>query len=125
MVVGYIYLVFLLRSDLLDTDIRDAALISCEQELEKYIDGLELKGFGGTDFRPVFEYIANQRAQGKLSGLKGMIYFTDGLGTFPEKAPDYETAFVFIQGDYEKNSKPDVPPWAVRIVMQEGDVLDE
>ena len=108
-----------------DTDIRDAALISCEQELEKYIDGLELKGFGGTDFRPVFEYIANQRAQGKLSGLKGMIYFTDGLGTFPEKAPDYETAFVFIQGDYEKNSKPDVPPWAVRIVMQEGDVLDE
>jgi predicted metal-dependent peptidase len=58
------------------------------------------------------------------SDLKGMIYFTDGLGTFPEKAPDYETAFVFLQGDYEKKHKPEVPPWAVRIMLEEGDVLD-
>ena len=107
-----------------DTRIQDMAVMTCEQELERYIDGLELKGFGGTDFRPVFEYIGQQRAQGKLSDLKGMIYFTDGLGTFPEKAPDYETAFVFLQGDYEKKHKPEVPPWAVRIMLEEGDVLD-
>ncbi|MBQ2580873.1 MAG: hypothetical protein II574_04515 [Ruminococcus sp.] len=107
-----------------DIRIQDIAVMTCEQELERYIDALELKGFGGTDFRPVFEYIEEQRAQGKLSELKGMIYFTDGLGTFPEKAPDYETAFVFLQGDYEKDQKPEVPPWAVRIMLDEGDVLD-
>ena len=107
-----------------DIRIQDIAVMTCEQELERYIDALELKGFGGTDFRPVFEYIEEQRAQGKLSELKGMIYFTDGLGTFPEKAPDYETAFVFLQGDYEKDQKPEVPPWAVRIMLEEGDVLD-
>ena len=107
-----------------DTRIQDMAVMTCEQELERYIDGLELKGFGGTDFRPVFEYIEEQRSQGKLSDLKGMIYFTDGLGTFPERSPDYETAFVFLQGDYEKDPKPEVPPWAVRIMLEEGDVLD-
>lgn len=107
-----------------DTAVKDAAVITCEQELEKYINTLELKGFGGTDFRPVFEYIDSVRAQGELSSLKGMIYFTDGLGTFPEKPPGYEAAFVFIRGDYEKNDRPDVPPWAIKIVLEEGDVLD-
>jgi len=107
-----------------DVQVRDAALINCEQELESYIDGLELKGFGGTDFRPVFEYVDSVRAEGGLRELKGLIYFTDGLGTFPEKAPDYEAAFVFLQGDYEKNANPEIPSWATKIVLQEGDVSD-
>ena len=107
-----------------DVQVRDAALINCEQELESYIEGLELKGFGGTDFRPVFEYVDSVRAEGGLRELKGLIYFTDGLGTFPEKAPDYEAAFVFLQGDYEKDANPEIPPWATKIVLQEGDVSD-
>lgn len=107
-----------------DVRIQDAAVINCEDDIRKYIDGLELKGFGGTDFRPVFEYIAAAREKGELSELKGMIYFTDGLGTFPEKAPDYETAFVFVQGVYEKNSSPEVPPWAAKVMLEEGALSD-
>lgn len=107
-----------------DTQVRDIAVVASGEELEKYIDALELKGFGGTDFRPVFEYVDELRAQGELTGLKGIVYFTDAMGTFPEKAPEYETAFVFIRGDYEKNGRPEVPPWAVKIVLEEGDVLD-
>ena len=107
-----------------DTRIQDAAVLGSSEELESYIDKLELKGFGGTDFRPVFEYVDRKRASGELKGLKGIVYFTDGLGAFPEKAPDYEAAFVFLQGIYEKNERPQVPPWAVKIILEENEVLE-
>ena len=51
--------------------------------------------------------------------LKGLIYFTDGQGTFPERMPDYQTAFVFIQEGY---SIPEVPVWAIRLILDEEDV---
>ena len=52
---------------------------------------------------------------GKLSDLKGLLYFTDGLGTFPETMPEYRTAFIFIDEGY---STPDVPVWAMKVVLQ-------
>ena len=100
------------------------AVMTCEQELEKYIDGLELKGFGGTDFRPVFEYVDEQIEHGVLNDLKGIIYFTDGLGTFPQKAPGYETAFVFVSDDADPDKYPEVPLWAAKIVLEQGDVVN-
>jgi predicted metal-dependent peptidase len=36
-----------------------------------------MKGRGGTDFRPVFEYA-------KKVNANGVIYLTDMMGTFPE-----------------------------------------
>ncbi len=42
----------------------------------------------------------------EFSNLKGLIYFTDGYGVFPDKKPDYETAFVFVRDNYEI---PEVP----------------
>ena len=41
-------------------------------------------GGGGTNFKPVFEYITE-----KLYSPKCLIYFTDLFGTFPDKEPDY------------------------------------
>lgn len=107
-----------------DSVIEDAAVITCGEELDNYINSMEIKGLGGTDFRPVFDYVDSQRAQGGLKDLRGLIYFTDGLGVFPETPPDYETAFVFVEGDYESEERPAVPPWAVKIVMEEGDVFN-
>ena len=107
-----------------DTRVQDAALITSIDELEGYMAKLEIKGFGGTDFRPVFEFIDSQRAQGKLCDMKGMIFFTDAMGTFPEEMPSYETAFVIMQGDYETGEQPVLPPWVTRVELQEGDVLD-
>jgi predicted metal-dependent peptidase len=49
--------------------------------------------------------------------MKGLIYFTDGLGQFPDKAPDYDTAFVFM--DEGENDIPKVPPWAMRVLIDE------
>lgn len=41
-------------------------------------------GGGGTDFRPVFEYAAEQSGQ-----IDCLVYLTDGYGSFPDKAPSY------------------------------------
>ena len=59
---------------------------------------MELHGFGGTDFRSVFAYVDDLIRQGAFSNLKGLIYFTDGYGTFPERKPDFEAAFVLKTG---------------------------
>jgi predicted metal-dependent peptidase len=55
----------------------------------------------------------------ELLNLKGLIYFTDGCGEFPAKKPDYDTAFVFIDDDY---NNPDVPPWAIKLILQKDEI---
>lgn len=50
---------------------------------------------------------------------KGLIYFTDGYGTFPEKKPAYETAFVFIDDEY---GQPEVPVWAIKLVLRQDEI---
>lgn len=49
----------------------------------------EVSGGGGTDFRPVFEYIDQQINYPTL-----LLYFTDGLGTFPKTEPSYDVMWV-------------------------------
>ena len=51
------------------------------------METLELAGQGGTDFRPVFAYIQKLQENKELTGLKGLLYFTDGQGIFPIKCP--------------------------------------
>lgn len=53
-------------------------------------------GGGGTDFIPVFEYVAkgynSETPGGKFRTVRRpevMVFFTDGHGTFPKQAPDY------------------------------------
>ena len=35
----------------------------------------------------------------EFTNLKGVLYFTDGEGVYPEKQPTYRTAFVFVRDD--------------------------
>jgi len=48
-----------------------------------------------------------------------LIYFTDGYGEFPAKKPDYDTAFVFVDDEY---NNPDVPPWAIKLILQKDEI---
>lgn len=96
------------QSDMLIEDLRD---------VDRMMEGFYVRGFGGTDFRPAFDYVTRLRKRGELTDMKGLIYFTDGLGTFPEKAPDYDVAFVFM--DDEGRPSPPVPPWAMKVVLDE------
>lgn len=91
-------------------DVRIASL----QDMEEYIEEMELLGGGGTDFRPAFVYVEELRQAGEFKKLCGLIYFTDGDGVFPEKPPDYKTAFVFV----ERNDDVRVPPWAMRLYLE-------
>lgn len=86
------------------------------EELREYMQDLKIYGRGGTDFRPVFQRVEELRQDGKLRDLKGLLYFTDGYGTFPEKPTDYRTAFVFAEMD----ENIDVPAWAMSVYIEEG-----
>lgn len=48
-----------------------------------------LKGGGGTDYRPVFEYI-----EANLPMSSMLLYFTDGEGIFPKIPPPYEVLWA-------------------------------
>lgn len=54
---------------------------------------MKIKGLGGTDFRPVFRRVDEMIHNKEFINLKGLIYFTDGYGVFPERMPTYKTAF--------------------------------
>lgn len=102
-----------------DADIQEDHKVTSWEEFQAYLKVMELKGFGGTDFRPVFRYVDELWEKGEFDNLKGLIYFTDGYGTFPEKKPDYDAAFVFIDDDY---GQPEVPVWAIKLVLQKDEI---
>ena len=92
-----------------------------EQDLKRLLAEYEILGGGGTDFRPAFSYIKELRMKGELKKPDGLLYFTDGKGIYPEKKPDYRTAFLFL-GDYDETA---VPPWAMRLRLDPEDWMHE
>lgn len=97
-----------------DADVREDAKITSRADLDRWRRGVRLRGFGGTDFRPAFRYVDDLLDRGEFTELAGLIYLTDGWGTYPERMPGYKTAFVF----YDQNYRPEaVPPWAIQYVL--------
>ena len=102
-----------------DANIREDVKITSQEEFDKYINTMQIRGLGGTDFKPVFTYVDELIKNREFSNLKGLIYFTDGFGDFPGRKPDYETAFVFIDDDYNNY---DVPPWAIKLILKSNEI---
>lgn len=102
-----------------DAAIQEDRKITCQEDFDEYLKTMQIRGLGGTDFRPVFEYVEQLRQNKEFTNLKGLIYFTDGYGAFPAKKPDYDTAFVFIDDEY---NNPDVPPWAIKLILQKDEI---
>lgn len=103
-----------------DMEVQEVTFIDDLSKLEAYIAKLDLRGKGGTDFRPAFAYVNELLEQQKFRRLKGLIYFTDGYGTFPKRKPPYDTAFVFIRDEIYD---PEVPPWAIKLILEEKDLI--
>ncbi len=95
--------------------------ITSEEDLRSYMEHFKLIGNGGTDFRPVFRYVDELIEKKAFRKLKGLIYFTDGRGTFPKRRPPYDTAFIFLRDDY---TDADVPPWAMKLILEPDDLGD-
>ncbi len=98
-----------------DDRVQNDRVITDLSQLQQYAQGFEVKGGFGTDFRPVFNYIEDLRAAGKLENLKGLMYFTDGFGEYPKKPTNYDTAFVFFRD--EELDDTGVPDWAIKLFL--------
>ena len=66
----------------------------------------QLKGGGGTDFRPVFDWIDRQDVK-----PDSLVYFTDACGEFPEHEPTFPTLWL-VKGGQEV-------PFGARIQLNE------
>lgn len=68
-----------------DAEVQSVQVFKPEQYPLK-ADAFKPQGGGGTDFRPVFDYVAEK----KLNPV-AILYLTDMYGSFPDKAPSYPT----------------------------------
>ena len=101
---------------LCDNNIVSEKTISDWDAFQAYIKNVKVSGYGGTDFRPVFDRVDMLVNNGGIRDLNGLIYFTDGYGIYPEQVPDYKTAFAFLNEDKNRH---EVPWWAIKTVLEE------
>ena len=100
-----------------DATVQSDDKITNVADMKKWRRAFRLRGGGGTDFRPAFDYVDSLIEQGELDDLGGLLYFTDGWGTYPERMPAYRCAFVFYDENYRAEN---VPPWAMQVVMDQA-----
>ena len=74
--------------------------------------GNELDGTSEDTIAYVDELCASRR----FTNLRGLLYFTDGMGTYPARRPAYETAFLFLGNRFDDAN---VPSWAIKLVLEE------
>lgn len=104
-----------------DSEVQSDTKITCDEDFEQFMSHGKLKGFGATDFRPAFSYIEELRAQKEFQNLKGVIYFTDGFGIYPERMPEFDTIFAFLNED---DTRAPLPPWAIKVVLEEEELAE-
>lgn len=97
-----------------DAQVQSDDRIDSIDELACWSSQVKIYGGGGTDFRPAFAYVDSLVENGEFANLGGLVYFTDGQGTYPEWMPSYKTAFVLYG---EGCLSQEVPPWAVQMVL--------
>ena len=98
-----------------DNEVQSDTKITCDEDFQAFLAHGKLQGFGATDFRPVFDYVDRLLEQGEFENLKGLIYFTDGYGIYPERMPGYDVIFAFLEEDEMRQS---VPPWSMKVVIE-------
>lgn len=105
-----------------DHEVQKDTKITCLEDLNAFVANEKLTGFGSTDFRPVFEHVDDLLAKKEFENLKGLIYFTDGYGVYPQRMPPYDVMFVFLDNGDEG---PNVPTWAVKVLLDYEELEDE
>ena len=105
-----------------DHEVQKDTKITCKDDLDHFLSHEKLTGFGSTDFRPVFVHVDELLKKGEFENLKGLLYFTDGYGVYPEKMPPYDVMFVFLDNGDEG---PQVPPWAIKVLLDYEELEEE
>lgn len=99
-----------------DCYVQEDVSVTCEKEWKEYLRHIKIQGQGGTDFRPVFQYVNKMITDGKLKNLKALLYFTDGDGIYPREKPDYEAVFLLTK---EPPEEANVSDWINILYMDE------
>ena len=97
-----------------DSEVTSDTPVTGRSDIARIAGSLAVRGFGATDFRPVFDYVNRLIDNREFSNLKGMIYFTDGYGIYPQEPPGYDCMFVFDGND---DYRPPVPAWAIKVCL--------
>ena len=85
---------------------------------KEFQDGIQMRGFGGTNFIPVFDYV--DELISKKEKVDCLIYLTDGFGTFPEQEKsEYQTFFVMSRADCFFDNSPRVPQWIKQVYLKQ------
>ena len=98
-----------------DSKVQSDQLLRSKEDIRTFMDHFEIRGFGGTDFRPAFQYVNTLLEEGTFRRLQGLLYFTDGKGIYPKRKPRYDTAFIFE--DEESAAAAEIPSWAMKVVL--------
>jgi len=101
--------------------VRSDSVIRSRADMRKLLDNIEILGGKGTDFRPVFTYVDSLIEEGEISNLRGLIYFTDGMGDYPTSKPDYPVAFLYCDNRYLDR---DTPVWAMKVMIGTDELAD-
>jgi len=99
-----------------DDQVQNDTVIKSRSDFDRFIKTGRIYGYGGTDFRPAFDYVDSLIESGEFKNFKGLIYFTDGYGTYPQDNPGYDCIFAFVSGD---DMRPAVPWWAIEVVVDQ------
>lgn len=99
--MGFFEKIYLLQCD------AQIQQVDCYESPEDFPSKLarQMKGFGGTDFRPVFDWIEQQMEKGVWKP-DVLIFLSDGEGEFPDEEPNYPVHFVLSQKTYYP-----IPKW--------------
>src|SRR5208282_3639965 len=92
--------------DVLGVDAAVASHVEVTGDTDITQDPPEVGGGGGTDFRPAFNWVAEHDVMPAC-----FIYFTDMMGPFPDKAPEYPViwcATTATEGPFGKTIHIDV-----------------
>lgn len=108
-----------------DTVIQKDFCITDFEQFFRMADEFPVKGFGGTDYRCLFDYIEKQQSEGGFHDLQGLMVLTDGYGTYPDHPPSYPTAFLLADFLQEHPARvlpafDKVPGWAMKLRMDEN-----
>ena len=87
------------------------------KEMLRHLDGsVELGGFGGTSFVPVFDWIEEKRLK-TGENTTALIYLTDGMGEYPQKKPEYPTYFVLPHESEWMRTEIKDKPWIQLVIL--------
>lgn len=109
-----------------DAQIQREVWLESANQLDTLEEVFAPRGFGGTDFRPVFRRVEQLREEGTLSRVQGLLYLSDGWGDYPDTPPDYPVAFL-IPGE-ERNcwfSQPSRPSWLTTLYLDPNEFTVE